>query len=131
MKNQIIHNLPFILIVIPIFLTFTFYQIMYLISKQRWKAIHFSVQASTIFYIAAVVVLLDKWIEQPLTGYILIGLILTLSIILIIQWKIHTEVILRNGLKLLARISFLIFFIAYIILISYEVIQFIYINYSN
>lgn len=131
MKEEIIHNLPFIFIIIPLIATLTLYQISYFIFKHRWKAIHLSVQWTAIFYIIAVTILLEKLIEQNIIGYILIGLIVTLAVILIIQWKNNTEVILLNGLRVLWRICFLLFAVTYMVLISYELFQLIYINYAN
>lgn len=131
MITQLMDNLTLIFIVIPIFVTWLLYVSSYWISKIRWKSIHIAVQGSTIFYIIAVSILLENIIEQNLIGYIFIGLLIALSIILIVQWKINTEVILKKGLKVLARLSFLIFSTIYIALISYEIIQMVYLNYSQ
>lgn len=125
MKTQLIDNLPGILIIIPILTTIVLYQLSYRISKRRWIAVHLSVQWSTVFYIIAVTILLERLIHQNIIGYIIIGLLLLLSAILIVQRKKKTEVVLRDGLKVLSRISFLIFSSTYIVLISYELIQLI------
>lgn len=122
-------NLLIIFITFPMIATLIVYYITYALFSHRWKAIHISVQATAIFYIIAVIILLERFLEQTVIGIILILLISLLAIILIVQWKKKTEVVLRNGLKVLARISFLLFALIYLLLLSYEFIQNIYTNY--
>ncbi len=115
----------------PIGATLLLYVISTLFYKNRWKAIHLAVQGSAIFYVIAVIILLEKLILTPIIGYTTIFIILLLAIILIIQWKTKTDVVLMNGIKVCARICFLFFGFIYILLISYEVFLNIYINYKG
>lgn len=132
MIQQLIDNHVFIfLLVFPVISTIVVFYMSNFIFKHKWKAIHFTVQWTAIFYMIAVVLLLEKLLNQAVVGIMLIILITVLSIILIFQWKRHTEVNLRNGLKVLTRISFLVFGIIYSILISYEIIQGMYIKYFH
>src|SRR5690625_1308983 len=119
-----------IFISIPIISTLILYFICKQITKYRWKAIHLSVQISVIFYIIAVILLVEKVLKQNVLWIILIVLISLLAVILIIQCRMKTEVSMRNGLKILARISFLLFGILYLLLITYEIAQFVIINYT-
>jgi len=114
MIPNITNQIPLILMVIPILLTYVSYKGIYVIRKKKWKAIHLSVQFTAIFYVIAVSIMIKVIFQLNVTSYIIIFHIAMLSILLIIQWKTKTEVILIDGLKLLFRLSFLIFFLPYI-----------------
>src|SRR5690625_4429870 len=129
MNIEVELTLPVIFVNIPIFTTLIVYFIIYKITRHRWKAIHISVQWTAIFYIIAVTILLQKIFAYDFISIILISLILMLAIILIIQRNLHTEVLLGKGLKVLARFSFLLFGCIYILLIIYEIIDYIYTHY--
>jgi len=131
MNIEVELTLPVIFVNIPIFKTLIVYFIIYKITRHRWKAIHISVQWTAIFYIIAVTILLQKIFAYDFISIILISLILMLAIILIIQRNLHTEVLLGKGLKVLARFSFLLFGCIYILLIIYEIIDYIYTHYLN
>jgi len=106
-----------IIIALPIFMTIIFYQIHYWINKKQWLAIHFSTQASSMFYLIAVSIMVDTWLPFRSIGYILISILLILSILVIMQWKKDTEIKIKHAFKILLRILFLFFFIAYITLL--------------
>lgn len=129
MNIELAVSLPMILLSIPIFTTFIVYYISKKIFQHRWKAIHLSVELTAIFYIVAVAIFLQKHFHDQFIGWILIVLIVILACILIFQWKRHTEVVLRKGLKVLARISFLLFGLLYILFLLYELVYFVYIHY--
>lgn len=132
MVQQLIHhNLFIFFLIFPIISTLVVFYLSNYIFKHTWKAIHFTVQSTAVFYIIAVVLLLEKFFNQTFVGIILIILITVLSVILIFQWKRHTEVNLRTGLKVLTRISFLVFGIIYTMLISYEIFQAMYVRYFH
>src|SRR5690625_262119 len=124
MKSFIVSYGYNILISIPIMMSMFIYFLGVHFSKNKWKAIHKSTQWSAVFYIIAVALLLKHLFTFSFLGYILIFLITLLSTILIIQWKKDTEVILLDGLRVMWRSSFLIFFILYLGLITYKLIQF-------
>jgi len=131
MNIQLTFSMTLLFVTIPIFTTLLVYYVVKKITKQKWKAIHISVQATAIFYIVAVTILLQRLLQVQLVGIILISLILLLAIILIIQWKQETEVVLTKGLKVLTRFSFLVFGFLYVGLIIYEIIVFIYDHYVS
>lgn len=114
MIENITKQLPLILMIIPILLTYVTYKVIYLVYKKKWKAIHLSVQYTAIFYVIAVTIMINVLFQLNVASYMIIFHIALLSILLIIQWKTKTEVMLFDGLKLLFRLSFLIFFLSYI-----------------
>lgn len=116
-------NIRLILIFCPIIVSILIYYVSKFLFKHERRAFHFTVSWTTIFYIIAVVILIQYMFSIDLTGIVSIILLMTISIILIVQWKTRTEVILKNGLKLLWRFSFLIFIPSYIGLIIYYVLK--------
>lgn len=111
------------LMIIPIFSTWLFYVIGKKFRKYEWKAFQFAVNWTTIFYLIATNILLYQIFEQQFIGITIIVMLFLLAIILIIQRKKRTEVVLWKGIKLLWRLCFLIFFVAYVLLIIYLVIR--------
>lgn len=122
MKEWMIYG-PIILVCIPVLMTILFYQIYFRVKKNKWGAIHFSVQYSVIFYIIANTILLNWIFLKNFSGIIIIFLIVLLSVILIIQRRDKTEVALKQGIVVLSRLSFLIFSIIYVGLLLYVVIS--------
>lgn len=106
-----------IIIALPIILTIILYQIHYWIKKKQWLAIHFSTQASSVFYVIAVSIMVDTWLPFRSIGYILISILLILSVLVIMQWKKDTEINIKQAFKILLRTLFLFFFIAYVTLL--------------
>jgi|SRR5690625_57684 len=128
MNEKLIGHISVGIVWSPLIITYLLYKIHLLIKKQKWQAIHFTTEFSTVFYIVATTILLKQLFNQSVIGYILIFLILTLAIILIVQWKNHTEVILTKGLKTLFRLSFLIFFVSYLLVGGYRLITIFILN---
>ena len=75
------------------------------------------------FYLIAAALFVYQLFQLNITGYIFIALISLLAIILIIQWKKDTEVLLLKGVKVLLRITFLIGGAGYIVLFVFYIIQ--------
>src|SRR5699024_9830399 len=121
MKERTMY-VPIILIYIPIFMTILFYHVNYRMNKYKYRAIHFTVQFSFIFYIISDTILFNCILHKNLLGIFAIILIILLSIILIIQRKLKMEIDLKQGIVSLMRVSFLIFSILYVILLLYVVI---------
>lgn len=124
MPELLLEYSPIILIVIPSIVTLLLFTISYRLKRKKWQAIHLSVQGSAIFYVAAVTVLLQQILHVSLLGYMSIFIIVLLAVILIYQWKKHTEVTLISAIKILGRILFLLFFILYIGLLIYLLISY-------
>lgn len=121
--EQLKEYIPIILISIPTLLTILFYLLHFHFVQKKWKAVHFSVQYSAVFYIIADILLLEILFSTYFIGFALIMLISMLAMILIVQWKQNTEVILKNGLTILWRISFLIFSLGYCVLVIYQLVS--------
>lgn len=112
MLEAVTHIISFF-ITVPMVASF----IVYVISMGRlgnpWKAIHMMVDWTTLFYILAVMIMLLVLFERHFFGYILIFLLTTLSVIIFNQWKKERDIQLKKAVKLLWRISFLLFFFLY------------------
>src|SRR5690625_7767082 len=110
MNEKLIGHISVGIVWSPLIITYLLYKIHLLIKKQKWQAIHFTTEFSTVFYIVATTILLKQLFNQSVIGYILIFLILILAIILIVQLKNHTEIILIKCLKSFLMLLYLIFF---------------------
>lgn len=119
-----IHFLPYFFIAIPLFATVIIYQIRFMFVQHNMKAVHVAAQWSSLFYIIAVIFLWKQLFGSYHIGIVLIIMICFLAGILIIQWKLQTEVILLKGLKVLSRISFLLFGIIYLSLLVYWAVKY-------
>lgn len=112
MLEAVTHIISFF-ITVPMVASF----IVYVISKVRlrnlWKAIHMMVDWTTLFYILAVMIMLFVLFERHFFGDILIFLLMALSVIIFNQWKKKRDIQLKKAVKLLWRISFLLFFFLY------------------
>lgn len=122
MIDFIIYFIAFF-ITVPILATWIVYKISFKLFGHKWKAIHFSVNWTTILYMIAVLILLSNIFDQQLIGVILVLLLSTLAVIIILQWRTRTEVVLPKALKTLWRLCFLIFLILYICLLLIGIIQ--------
>src|SRR5699024_4401472 len=111
--------IPFFLIILPYFVQIGFYKYSFNRHEHKWRAMHFSIGASFTFYVLAVVLLVIKLFALNILGYIIISMVLLIIIILIIQFRKTEEVQLKQAIKLLIRIYYLISSIAYTILIIY------------
>lgn len=112
MLEAVTHIISFF-ITVPMVASF----IVYVISMGRlgnpWKAIHMMVDWTTLFYILAVMIMLFVLFERHFFGDILIFLLMALSVIIFNQWKKERDIQLKKAVKLLWRISFLLFFFLY------------------
>lgn len=115
-------NLRLVAMISPPFISFFVYYLSKLIVKHKRRAFHIMIAWTTIFYIVVASWLLEEIISYNVIGMTPVVLLLLLSIILIIQWRIRTEVVLRNGLKILWRLLFLIFIPIYFCLLIYQLI---------
>lgn len=100
-------------VTIPIIASLLVYIISMIVERNKLKAIHKMVAWTTCFYIIAVTIMLTLIFDRSFTGIILIFLLLLLSLIVFIQWKTKRDVEFKRAVKLLWRISFLLFFFLY------------------
>lgn len=112
MLEAVTHIISFF-ITVPMVASFIVYVISMIRLRNLWKAIHMMVDWTTLFYILAVMIMLFVLFERHFFGYILIFLLMALSVIIFNQWKKERDIQLKKAVKLLWRISFLLFFFLY------------------
>lgn len=129
MSSLIFDNWQILFLLIPFLITYFIYRFVYIKKHDEKQAMQRAVNYSTIFYIIGVLYIIHYMFESYFIGYILIGLISLLGLILIKQWKNGEEVVLFKGIKVLWRLCFLLFLISYISLLLFQIVQFIYLNF--
>lgn len=102
-----------IFITLPIFASILVYILSMLIERNKLKAIHKVVNWTTLFYIIAVTIMLTLIFDMGFTGIVVILLLAILTLIIFFQWKTKRDVEIKRAIKLLWRISFLLFFVLY------------------
>lgn len=102
-----------IFITLPLFASMLVYIVSMIIERNKWKAIQKLVNWTTLFYIIAVTIMLTLIFGMDFTGIVLITLLAILTCIIFIQWRTNRDVEIRRAVKLLWRISFLLFFVLY------------------
>lgn len=122
MVDFIIYFIAFF-ITIPIVATWIVYKISLKLFGHKWRAIHIAVNWTTILYMIAVLILLSNMFDQQFIGIMLVLLLSMLGGIIILQWRMSTEVVLSKALKTLWRLCFLIFLFLYICLLLIGIIQ--------
>lgn len=100
--------------------------IVYYFSLKRFhstmRAVHATVRWTTLFFIVAVDLLISVVFNISATGGIIVALLILLTLIIYYQWK-NTEIRLRKALRLLWRITFLLFFVLYLLLLLAGVVK--------
>src|SRR5699024_12686778 len=114
---------------IPFVLTYFIYRFSYHKQGNKQKAIYKTITLSTLFFIIGTLLIIHYMFGSYFIGYILIGFLLLLGFILILRWKYYNEVILLKGVKIVWRVSFLIFLARYLILIIFNLSKCIYTPY--
>src|SRR5699024_7634797 len=114
-----------LIITFPIIATFLLYWLAAKLFKHRLKAVHFAVNWTTLIYIVTDLILIFLLFGLQLTGILFIILLILLAVIMIIQWKVNTDVQFFKALKILWRICCLVFFLLYIWFVFYQFTYFI------
>ena len=112
MLDFIIYTLSFF-ITIPFLASLLVYMVSMVLDRNKLKAIRMVVNWTTLFYIIAVTIMLSLIFNLSFIGIVLILLLAILTIIIFIQWKTKRDVEIMRAVKLLWRISFLLFFMLY------------------
>jgi hypothetical protein len=115
MLDFLIVLLAFI-ITAPILMSVLTYYSLKLIYQNPIKAFQKAISWTTIIYILAVNTMFSYLFGRSYLGYIIVLMLCVLTIVIVLQWKNNVEINYQKALKLLWRISFLIFFVLYIIL---------------
>lgn len=113
------------LITVPFFSTYLVYFLSKKIHHHQWRAIHQAVHYTTLLYIIAVHIIVQLLFNYSLVWLIILLHLFILMIVIIYQRRKYTDINMVLGFKLLWRISFLIFFVSYVILIVYGMIKYI------
>lgn len=97
----------------PLLTSIVVYLISMSLQRNKWKAIHRVVNWTTIFYIIAVLIMLQAIFSKSFIAITIVGLLFVLTIIILVQWKKQRDIQFFAAFKLLTRISFLLFFVLY------------------
>ncbi|MEI3597024.1 MULTISPECIES: DUF3397 domain-containing protein [unclassified Oceanobacillus] len=124
MLDFIVYILSFF-ITIPLLASFLVYIIRMIRERNKLKAFHAAVNWTTLLYIIAVTIMLGIVFDRSFVGIVLIFLLLSLSLIVFIQWRMGQDVQIKKAAKLLWRISFLLFFLLYGCLMIVGIIKYL------
>ncbi|MHA6251391.1 DUF3397 domain-containing protein [Oceanobacillus sp. CAU 1775] len=113
MMLDIVSKLLAFFITAPLFSSIIVYFISMTIERNKWKAIHRVVNWTTIFYVIAVLMMLQMIFDRNFIGIAIIVLLTILTIIVVVQWKKDRDIQFLSAFKLLLRVSFLLFFVLY------------------
>src|SRR5699024_1715777 len=115
-----------LIITFPIIATFLLYWLAAKLFKHRLKAVHFAVNWSARIAIVPDLILIRILVRLQLTGILVMILLILMAVIMIIQWKVNTDVQFFKALKILWRTCFLVFLLLYICLVLFGIISRIY-----
>src|SRR5690625_2799246 len=113
--QSLLENMILIL-TIPVLFTFLMYIILDIFRVHQWRKIHLTVQWSSLFYVAGVIVMVKEMYGLFILSYVLIAFILFLAIHITMQWKKQMPISLVKAIVLLLRVVFLLFFLSYLVL---------------
>lgn len=122
LKLSIIYVLG-IFVTAPIIATF----VVYLLSKRRknhtWRAIHQAVHWTFLLYVLSCIAIFYVLFNRTFISWILLLHIAILMTLIILQWKRDTHINMKRSIKLLSRISFIIFFVGYLSFALYGILS--------
>ncbi|WP_461179748.1 DUF3397 domain-containing protein [Virgibacillus ainsalahensis] len=112
-----------LLITVPVIPTLLVYLVSFRINGHPWKSLHRAVNWTTCFYIIAVILLISIIFDLQSTGVILVLLLFLVALIIFIQWKTRTEIVFTKALRMVWRLSFLVFIFIYVCLLMIGILQ--------
>ncbi|AXI08987.1 DUF3397 domain-containing protein [Oceanobacillus zhaokaii] len=121
MVDVIIYIIAF-LTTVPFVLTALIYYFFIKFHQPVWKAVHSAVNWTTLFYMIAVVLILNMTFDLNVIGIVLVFYLFLLGLFIYLQWKFETEVKITKAFKLAWRIYFLLFLFLYICLVIIGII---------
>jgi hypothetical protein len=110
-------------ITVPILVYILIFVISKLLTKNHRRAVQFALDYSTVFFILSVHFLVLAIWGKSFLWAIFIFIITCAIIFVIINWKLKGEIVFSRCFKGFWRFSFLVFFIAYLVLTIYGLIQ--------
>lgn len=121
--NSFISSIITIFLTMPLLGFFMIYILNKLITKNTRKSFHKALDYSTILFILAVHFLLITIWEKSFFWWIFLVLILIAMVFVVINWKVKGEIVFTKVFKGFWRFNFLIFFLAYISLTIFGILQ--------
>lgn len=123
MLVAVVSSIIAFLVTIPLFGLFITYLILIKLTKNRRLSVHKALDFSTIFFVFAVHFLIQTIWEKSFLWLIVLFIIVLAMVFVIIHWKVKKEIVLRIIFKGVWRVNFLVFFIVYLMLTLYGLIQ--------
>lgn len=120
---DVISGLFATIVTVPFIALIGIYYVTYVISKNKKKSFHMTVDISTFFFIIAVATLMFVIWERSFLWIICLFLVGVAMIIIFIQWKVFEEIKFRKFWKGYWRINFLLFSTSYVTLLIYGLIR--------
>lgn len=97
----------------PFIITFLIYIVSKRVTSNKIKALHKSVDLSTLFYVISTYFLMNKYVNFPLLSIIIVLLLIILSLIIIYQRRKYNDIYIVKAIKIIWRTCFLLFAISY------------------
>ncbi|HJV31606.1 MAG TPA: DUF3397 domain-containing protein [Bacillales bacterium] len=111
------------LVTIPLFGLFLTYLILIKLTKNRRSSVHKALDYSTILFVLAVHFLILTIWEKSVLWLIVLFMIVLAMVFVFIHWKVKKEIVLKLIFKGVWRVNFLVFFIVYLMLTLYGLVQ--------
>jgi len=97
------------MITVPVLATVIVYSVGWKMYGHKWKAIHAAVNWTTLLYIIAAVIMFKMNFGRSFAGTVVLILLTIFTAIVVIQWKVSTEVTFSNVFNVFWCICFLLF----------------------
>lgn len=110
------------IVTLPILAIFLVYWITKIITRNKKKSLHLSVDFSTLFFIIAVHYLIINIWGKSFLWIILLLLIFIGMMFVFLQWKFNEEIIFKKVWKGFWRFNFLLFSLSYFLLVIYGLV---------
>ncbi|WP_419888568.1 DUF3397 domain-containing protein [Neobacillus niacini] len=121
--SSFISSIITIFLTVPLLGFIMIYVLNKLLTNNTRKSFHKALDYSTLLFIVAVHFLLLTIWGKSFFGLILLILLVIAMIFVVIHWKIKGEIILSKVFKGFWRFNFLIFFLAYVSLTIFGILQ--------
>jgi len=109
--------------ILPILGSILVFCVIKLITKKSRNSLHKAVDYTTLLYIISVHFLLLTIWEKSFIWLIILIMIVIAMVFVIVHWKVKEEIVLKMVVKGFWRFNFILFFLAYITLTLYGIIQ--------
>ncbi|WP_067838864.1 DUF3397 family protein [Amphibacillus sediminis] len=107
---QILTYLLAVSVTFPIIVTLIIYGVRKMITGNNKRAIHESMQFSAIFYLILFFIMFEQTFHFSIIGPVTLVLLIVFLILIIFQWKLVGDILIRRVCQLYWRALFLILF---------------------